>query len=214
MKKLKIILFMGVILLVMQMNMTKVNASAAQDYQSFSSMTLSSGKLLRYYTSEEVKNFKSKVGKRKFSGWRTYTVNNRVKCNFISETVFSVYNTGTTAIKYELSNVTSTVKKVSLSCTGSLSYSYKKDVKTFKDGLDATLKIEKTVSETIEVKTTEKFEISVDPKTRVTMYFAGTGYLTTGFAQSYFFWIKQAFGGYEYFTVADIYPRIEKVVTI
>lgn len=207
---LKKVLLAAMLLTISGLSIKRVNANV-DDYQSFANITLSSGKMLKKYDSTELKSYIKASNKRKFSGWRISYINKEVRCNFISKTVFSIYNSGTTPIKYELNTTTTKINKTSISCTGSISYSIKGDIKKFKNGLDTSLKIENTTSQSLEVKSVEKFELIVDPMTRVIMYFKGSGYLTNGYAQQYSFWARIAKGGFEYFTVTDIYPKIEKV---
>ncbi len=185
--------------------------AASDDYQTFSQMKLSSSKLLKNYTENELDEYYKLINKRKLEGWRIAYINKNIKANFVSETVFSIYNTGSSAIEYEISTVSEEINKISISYTGSISAKVSGSVKKFKGGLDASLKIESESNETMSLKTTEKFSICVDPHTKVSMYIAGSGYLTTGVACNYLFWFVKQKGAFEYFQITDIYPRIEKV---
>lgn len=187
------------------------NASAGSNYMKFSSITISKGKLLKNYSSSELNYNIKKCCKKRFLGWSIGYLNYKVKCNFVSETILSIYNTGTTPIKYKVSEIQTKMYKTSISSTGSIGTQVKGDIKKFKGDLSSSLKITGEYTQTVEIKNTETLEIDVDPKTRVTMYLAGTGYLTTGVARKTFFWITTAQGGFEYFQVTDCYPKIVKV---
>lgn len=190
---------------------THTTKADSGDYTTFAEIELAEGKLLSKFSNEEIDEYLAYVKKRKFSGWNVYTINNDIKATFISETLFSFYNTGTTPIYYELQTVSDTTTKMSISATGSISYSLKGDIKKFKNGLDASLKIEASYTKTISIKETEKFKLEVDPNTVAVIYLTGSGRVTNGVAARYLFWFETESGGFEYFIVTNLYPRIEKI---
>lgn len=210
----KILILFFTIIAIISLNIFK-NVEAEQvvsDYNLFSSITPSSGKLLSKYTDKELTPYAKATKKRRFAGWRISYINKRVKCNFISETILSVYNSGTSVVKYNVTQINTTVYKTTVSATAKIGYNLKgKGQKNFSHDLDAELKIEGTHSETIEVKTTENMSIEVEPKTKLLIYLAGTGYLTNGYARRYCFWVNCNYGGFEYFEITDIYPKIVMV---
>lgn len=205
-------LFILSIGLVLSLSFFDANAASSygNDYQKYTSLTLSRGRMLSSYSSDELNSIIKQKCKRKFYGWRISYINQRVKCKFISETVLSTYNDGTSAIKYKVSEVKTKVYKTSISATGSIGTTVKGEIKKFKGDLSQSLKLTGEYSQTVEIKNTESLEIEVDPNTRLTMYLAGEGYLYTGVARFYQFWIGRYKGGFEYFQVADIYPKIVK----
>lgn len=198
-------------LLLLIFSMTKVSHADINDYTAFSSINVSNGKLLRDYTKDELDAALDETKDRRFSGWRIKLFNKNVPCEFISSTLFSMYNTGTTAIKYKLQVNAENTVKTSISSTGSIEYSVKGDGKVFSNKLDTALKIEYDYSETALVKETEELNIEIDPNTLCIVYIKGTGLLTNGVARYYSFWISQNKGGFEYFTITDSYVRIEKI---
>ncbi len=181
------------------------------DYTSFSEVNLVSGKLLANFTDAEIDEYDKKLDKKRFIGWNTNVVNKNVTATFISETLFSFYNDGATPIEYELQTVTNTTTKTSISCTGTIDYSLKGDVKKFKNGLDVQLKMDGSYTKTVDIKQTEKFKLNIDVGTMVVIYLTGTGKVTNGAARRYLFWIVTEKGGFEYFTITNLYPRIEKI---
>lgn len=184
--------------------------SDTSDYKKFSSMQLSSGKLLKNYSNEELDASVKACSKRKFMGWRIAYLNKHVRCNFQSKTILSIYNSGSSPITYKLSETQSKMYKVSVSTTGNIGGSVKGDVKGFKGGLDAKVGMENSITSTIEVKTAESLEIVVDPGTKANIYIKGSGYLTTGYAVMFTLWAKDYYGCFEYFEVVDCYPKIVK----
>lgn len=193
-------------------NTTKTYVKAdVNDYTSFSSLNVSEGKLLRDYTEEELKEQYETVSSRKFSGWRYNILQKNVPVTFISNVVFSMYNSGTTAMKYKVNVTSENTVKTSISCTGSISYKLSGEIKKFKNGLDTALKIEGSYTETQLVKEQENLEVDIDPGTICVVYIQGEGLLTNGVASHYTFWIRTQTGGFEYFTITDSYLRIEKI---
>ncbi|MGL4949177.1 MAG: hypothetical protein ACRC5M_02255 [Anaeroplasmataceae bacterium] len=183
---------------------------AGNTYDTFSQIEISSGRMIKYYSNEELAEYNQKVSKRKWMGWNIEYINTSVKCNFVSETVFSIYNSGTTPIKYELTKVTTKMKKTSITVQGKIGFTIKGEIKKFKGGLDAELKIDYAMAEQVDVKMTEKFEIVVDPNTQLSVYLEGNGFLTNGVCKKYEYWITVEKGTFEYFTVADLYLNIRK----
>lgn len=188
---------------------TTKNVKASESYDTFQEIEISSGKMLEDYTEAEYEKYYKKVEKRRFWGWRTYTVNKNIKAKFISETVFSYYNNGETPIiyKYELSKTV--VNKFSISATGNLKYKMEGSTAKFKHNLDAEVKVNVT-SETVTTTQEENnLEIVIDPKTVANLKIVGEARITNGVAAYYVFWIRTQKGGFEYFVVTTQYPRLE-----
>lgn len=186
-----------------------VELNAANDYNAFQELEISGGKLLKNYTKSEYKDYYKKVSKRKFSGWRIYHVNKDIKCKFISDTVFSYYNDGKSAITYTYSLAEKSVEDISFSASGDISYTFSATKKSFKNGLQSALKLDKTYSKSTTINKEEDLKIVVEPKTVANLKIVGEGKLYNGVAASYFFWIRTRKGGFEYFIVTTKYPRLE-----
>lgn len=206
----KLIVLLIIVLSVNLHILNKVDADI-NDYTSFAYINVSRGKLLRDYSSNELSEAVAKTKDRRFCGWRINLFNQNVPCEFISSTIFSMYNTGTTAMKYDISVHAENTVKTSISTTGTIAYKVKSGVKTFKNDLDASLKIEASYAETSLVKETENLSIEIDPNTLCVIYIQGTGLLTNGVARYYELWMTQEKGGFEYFTITNSYLRIEKI---
>lgn len=174
MKKLMSFTLLITILFVFNLETKEVEAS---NHLAFQQMDIYGGQLLRDYTDEQLNEEYKKTSKRKFLGWRTSELANNVEVHFISHTLFSYYNAGTTGIKYKFTSTVTTTKKISFDSTGSIGYSLNGTVKGFKHGLDTSLKLnfknEETESETEKIE----IEFSCDPGTRVIMYVKGEGTL-------------------------------------
>lgn len=186
-----------------------IHVDAKENYKMFEDIEIQNGKMLADYTDSDYEEYYKKVTKRKFFGWRINIVNKKTRAKFISETVFSYYNNGTRPItyKYELSE--STVEKVSISATGSIGTKVSGEIKMFKFGLDSETKINADYSSTTTKEEATKLEIIIDPKTVANLRMVGEGQVTNGVAAYYIFWITVQKGGFEYFVVTTLYPRLE-----
>lgn len=122
-----------------------------------------------------------------------------------------MYNSGTTPLKYKVQVSAENCVKTSISCTGTIKYDVSGTIKKFKNGLDASLKIEESYQESQLVKQQENLEVDIDPGTVCIIYIQGTGLLTNGVASYYEWWIRRNEGGFEYFTITDSHLRIEKI---
>lgn len=185
------------------------NVYASEGYDTFQEIEINSGKLLREYTKADYTKHYKKVDKRKFWGWRVNTVNSNVKAKFLSETVFSYYNNGTTPItyKYELSRTV--VNKFNISATGNIKYKMDGSTAKFKHNLDAEVKINVTNEVVTTTSEENNLEIVIDPKTVANLKIVGEGRVTNGVAAYYIFWVRVQRGGFEYFVVTTQYPRLE-----
>ncbi|MBE0700751.1 MAG: hypothetical protein IH571_03595 [Acholeplasmataceae bacterium] len=183
---------------------------ASSHYQSFEMMEIPSGKLLEQFSSSDYKTYYKKVDKRRFFGWNVYKVNSNIKVSYVTETLFSYYNDGYTAIdyKYKLENKKTT--KLNLSASGSIGIKNSKTEKIFKNNLDASLKLSADYQQTTDEKETFDISLKVDPGTQVDLYIYGEGKITNGVAARYVFWIRADRGGYEVFLVTTQYQRLEK----
>ncbi|MBU1140965.1 MAG: hypothetical protein KKG64_00420 [Firmicutes bacterium] len=183
---------------------------ATTNYQSFESLTLTTGSLLEDFSKDDYKEYYKKVDKRKFIGWNVYKVNSNVKVSYISETLFSYYNDGYTAIDYTYKLDRKVSSKLGLSATGTIGIKVSSTKPAFKNNLDGSLKL--TADYTVSEEDKESYEISlkVDAGTQVDLYIYGEGKITNGVASRYLFWIRMDRGGYEVFLVTTQYQRLEK----
>lgn len=187
--------------------------ASSLDYKYFSEIYMTKGKLLCNYTQKNYDEYYGSVKKKKMFGWRTFIVNDASDASFVSEKLCSFSNRGTTPIKYSLDTVAEEITKTSISSSGSIKYAFNSVSanKQFKNGLDVETKMEYTYNKTISFKESESTNIVVDPGTMCNIYITGNAKVTNGVAARYFFWIRKDLGGFEYFTITDIYPQVEIV---
>ncbi len=185
--------------------------SAATNHQNFESITLTSGKLLEDYSLSEYRRYYRKVNRRRFFGWRTHTVTSNVKVTYISETLFSYYNDGYTAIEYSFKLDRKVSSKLSLSATGSIGIKNTTTKQGFKNNLNGSLKLSADYTVSQDDRETYEIKLKVDPGTQVNLYIYGEGKLTNGVAARYVFWVRASRGGFEIFIVTTQYQRLEKI---
>jgi len=186
------------------------NVYADSNYHAYEELHVNSGKLLSDYTDKEYKKYYKKVMKRKFMGWRKYTVNSDLETHYITETKFSYYNDGYSAISYHYEYESSSYSKLALSATGSIQMSSSSNKTSFKNNLEGSLKLSADYQLTKEETESVEIDFDVDPGTQVDLYIYGEGLITNGVAARYFFWIRAQKGGYELFLVTTQYQRLEK----
>ncbi len=198
------------ILLISIMSVLFIDANAANDdYKTFNEIIMSEGKLLRYFTSEELEEYKSKL-KGKIAGVDVYIVNKNVEATYISETLYNVHNTGKTNVEYQLDITVTKNQKVSWEVSGDLNASAKGSIKMFQGNIDAKVGVDyKNINEKTE-KTTEKIDLIVEPNSKAIIYLMGRGRVTNGVCRVSIAFIPTAVFGFEYFTIVNQYPRLEK----
>ncbi len=184
--------------------------NADSNYLAFEDLTISSGDLLGDFSSSDYKAYYKNVDKRKFMGWRTYTAHKDIECSYITETLFSYYNNGYSAIEYEYSLDRKTTSKLSLSASGSIGIKTNSTKPAFKNNLDSSLKLSADYISSEEIEESYTVKLDVDAGTQVDLYIYGEGLITNGVAARYFFWVRVNRGGYEAFVVTTQYQRLEK----
>ena len=183
--------------------------SASEAYDTFQEIEITKGKMLKSFTDKEYKSYYKNVEKRKFWGWRTNVINKDIKAKFVSETVFSYYNNGSTPITYKYKLSEASVNKYSISATGTIGYSMSGSTKKFKHKLDNELKINYQGSSSTTKEENTQLEIIIDPYTVANLKIVGEGKITNGVGAYYVFWVRTQKGGFEYFVVTTQYPRLE-----
>lgn len=193
------------------LSLSKTIIKADSDYQAFESIEIFEGKFLKQYTKDEYSTYYKKTNKRMFSGWRTHIVNDSSKVTYKTETIFSYYNDGITAIDYEYKFEGSYSSSRSITSTGQIGVNLSGPIKKFKGGLDASLKVVSSYETTKKESETFKIKLQIDPGTMANLYIHGEGLITNGVACRYWFWIPFEKGGFEIFVITTQYYRMEKV---
>ena len=183
--------------------------AANDDYKTFNEIIMTEGKLLRYYSDEEIEEFKSKL-KSKIAGIDVVIINKNVEASYISETLYNVHNTGKTDIKYQLDITVHKSEKITWEVSGDLSATAKGAIKLFQTNLESKVGIDyKKITEN-EEKTVEKVDLVVEPDSRAVIYLMGRARVTNGVAKVSVAFMNAATFSFEYFTIINQYPRLEK----
>ena len=187
-----------------------VKCYAKDSYETYNEIMMVDGKLLRYFTEEEMKEYMKNVKKTTFWGVNVYTVNQNVEATYISSTLYNVENRGDTDVSYELDIVVDVSNKTSWSVSGSLSGTAKGSIKTFKTDLAAKAGIDYSSTTTVSRKETQKLKVTVEKGSRAIVYLMGSARITNGVCACYICFVNVASCGFEYFTLVNQYPRMEK----
>jgi hypothetical protein len=187
----------------------EINSEAS--YMQYEQLNVIGGTLLFEMDEKVLKDHYKHVMKKRMFGWKTYEIQSRLPVTYIKHTLFSYYNDGFTAIKYAYQASYETSQTFQINATGNIGIDMKDDAKSYKNKLDAAIKISADYKKVTTTKTSIDIKIDVDPKTQVDLYIYGEGFITNGVAARYFFFIRANLGGYEIFESTTEYQRLEKV---
>lgn len=206
MKKIIIVL---IILFTLSLEKNLVKAGDYLAYQDINFVSYGN-KFISQFNEDDYKKYYKKLGKRRFFGWRTFTVFDGMKVVYDKETMYILENTGTTPIQQIYSMKTEESVKKQYSVSGNIGLSVKGDAGGFKLGLEDNIKGSITAN-TLK-KEDEKFEVKldVDPNTRVVVMIKGEGKITNGVAKYYRFFKNVKKGGFEVFVVTTEYFSLVK----
>ena len=211
MKKIVILVLICLVICVLP----SVNLSAASSsYKTFEDLTVYGGKLISWWTEEEIASYQESVLPRKFFGWNIKYVYTNMKCTYTAETLYTFYNDGFTPIDYTYICKLSEKTKFDISVSGTLNIKQstkgKINEKSFDNGLDAQIKVSVNYSHEYSISEDYSFKLQVDPQTKVVVYLYGEGRVFNGAAAKYFFFIRTHLGCFEIFMVTTQYHRVEK----
>ncbi|MDE5714974.1 MAG: hypothetical protein K2I42_02470 [Anaeroplasmataceae bacterium] len=179
-------------------------------YETYNEIIMATGKLLANFTEEEMKEYKQYVKKRRAYGVNVYVVNKNIETTYIASTYYSVDNRGSTDVSYELDIVVETSKKTVLKFSGSASGTGKGTIKSFKTDIAAKAGVDYSKTNEESRKETQKFKLTVEKGSRAIVYLMGNARITNGVCSCYIAFIELTNCGFEYFTLINQYPRMEK----
>ena len=183
----------------------------AESYDTFQEITFKDGEHRTFieFWNEPYIDLKIKRLEKKMFGWSIEYTQRRVPFTFISETLYSVRNTGKEDITHTFKYTESRDMTISRKTKGSLGVDgdYKSNSK-FKFGLDA--KLEYTYESTISNKhsTTDQIKVIVAPNSELRIDIRGEGYFYQGVAKHTFFFIPNHKGAFEYILITTKYYSI------
>ncbi len=198
---------LSIILFILSLIMLSESTYAYANFEDFEKV--GSGKLLSEFTDSDYEDNYKLLPDPTFMGWHTMHVTESLKVKYISETLFSYYNNGKSAIQYNYKASKKTLSSYSLQVTGGLKLETKKDNKVFGDGLKSSINVEYEYEYSQEEVESYDIKVSIEPQTQMVLYLYGEGTITNGVAKNYFFFIETSKGGYEIFVVTTHYQRLE-----
>lgn len=158
-------------------------------------------------TKDKIMNKVKRVG----FGWSTYLECDREIVNYQARTIFARSNLTKEVITFNYNMSTGRTVSNSTSISGSLSTEVSAKIKAMTIGGDASIKGSKDTK--VETTESEKinFNVSIHPKTKVSLIVKGTAELTNGAAKYYFFWINYLKGHFEFIDVVTEYYELVEV---
>ena len=140
----------------------EVNAST-DDYQTFSEIIMAEGKLMINFTEEEYNEMILNLNDVKFFGYNTFVENMNVDATYISNTLYSIENDGSTPVTYQIDVVIDTKNTVRFSASGNLNgnLSASSKAKGLKGELGAKVGITYTNETEESRKETQKLDVVV-----------------------------------------------------
>jgi hypothetical protein len=188
-----------------------VNAST-ENYQTFSEIIMAEGKLIVNFTEEEYNSMIENLNEVKFFGYSSYVENTNVDATYISNTLYSIENDGSTPVSYQIDVVIDTKNTIKFSASGSLNgeLNASSKAKGLKGQLGAKVGISYSSESEESRKETQKLDVIVEPQSRCVIYLTGNLSISNGVACYHAFFIKTSCGAFEIVVLKNQYTRIEK----
>ena len=191
-------------------SLTVKAAIPADDYHTYVEIIMDTGKLMKNFTDEELKECYSKIDGVNFFNIKVLPVNENIHASYISNTLFSVDNSSNSEVTYDVDVSVETNNKISFSYDGSLSAAGKATIDKVKAEASSKTNIGFDASSETSVKEKKKTKIIVEPGSRAIIYLEGEMSITNGVIVVYRLFMKAYSGGYEFITLKSQYARIEK----
>lgn len=208
MKKIIVVLLL-IIFVVMPFKVFNCYAESS-DYLSYSEVMLSSGKLIRYYTQEELMELYKKTDGIYLYSIVIYIDNKAIDGSYISNTLYSVDNTSATDIEYTLEYTIETNNKVSFQTGGQLSASAAGTIKKVKAEAAGKASIDYSKTTTKSVKEKRTMKLTVEANSRLIVYLTGEVTVTNGVCSVYYMFHKAYTGAFEFVTLKSQFSKLEK----
>lgn len=210
MKKLFILLFAYSFILLPILSL-EVKASISADYLNYSEIVLNTGKLIRDFTKDEIKELSKKADGTYFFQLVIIQENNEVLGSYVSNTLFSADNRGLTDITYDVDVQVETNMKVSFSANGSVAASGSGTLSDIKQEASAKAGLEYSKTTSTSVKEKQTLSLVIEPNSRAIIYLTGDLAVSNGYVSVYALFYKAYGGCYEFVTLKSQYARIEKI---
>ncbi|TVP95854.1 MAG: hypothetical protein EA374_02960 [Acholeplasmatales bacterium] len=186
----------------------------AGEYLTYQNITFrrAGAKLLEDYSQSEYDQYVKKVERRRFWGWRTYTVMQNEPVTFQKDTLYVISNEGFSPIQKSYYFNVKGQGKLQVSATGNIGLTGAGDLRGFRLGLDAHIRPQVSYETTSQREERVDIRMTVDPRTTLRVEVFGEGKVTNGVAKYYRFWRNTRQGGWEVFVLTTEYFSIVKAV--
>ena len=183
------------------------------DYLAYEEIVLSSGKLIKYLTEDEIKEIEDKdVGFYIFH-IEIEPILTGVHATYISSVKECMENSGTTEIKYNVEYQVETNQKVSFTSSGSISSSTSATMGKIKSEASAKASVEYNESTSKSVKEKNTISLTVEPNSQYMVFIKGTMNISNGYVRITTLLYKTG-GFYELVTLESQYAALEKRVIV
>lgn len=187
------------------------NDENTTNYNNYQDVILSTGKLLRDFTVDDMNTYLNEISNAKMFGYRIRNINENVKATFICSTDYEIYNETSGDITFDVSIKQETSCTTMMSASGSIKTSVKGKYKVLDGSLNTETGFESKITQESAKVVTSTYKVKLEPGSKYIVMTKGDAYITNGVAIYYFFWFKINKGGYEYFSPTNRYQVYEKV---
>ena len=186
--------------------------TVSADYHTYQEITVKNQGMimLEKYSQADYKEYYSRLGKRKFWGWRTFTVFSDEEVYFVKDTLYVIVNEGSSPITEKIHFSRDSIVTKQFGVSGSIGVTGSGSAKKFKLGLESKIEGDYSVSEKTTLEEEYQITIEVDPMTKLEIKILGEGKVTNGVAKYYRFWMEAKKGGFEIFIVTTEYYSLVK----
>ena len=202
--------FIFIFLIILTFSYLKYDSKADQsDYRTFSEIIMANGKLLANFTDKEFEEYYSNL-KPQFLGLSIYVENDNVDASYISNTLWSVTNTSSTDVTYNVKIETETTNKTTFSSSSSASGGASGNINGIKADISSKCGVDYSKVTTESKKQTETMNLVVEAGSSAIVYLTGNLSVTNGVVSSYVFFVEVLKGGFEFTILKNQYARVEK----
>ena len=217
----KILLTMFFVLTLVLMYLATPSNAKAENYTTFEIMEFENDDvyLMDSWTFERQNAYMNSLNryKKKMFGWNKFYAYKKEPFDYVSETLYHVKNMGSAEITHTFQYSEVHEETIQRSVKGSLAVdtSYQDESKSktesskFKFGLESELEFEYKQTNKNKTTQSDNVKITIAPESELFIRVLGKGYLYSGVARKYFFWIVSKEGAFEYVIITTEFFSIE-----
>lgn len=184
--------------------------SADIGYLSYIEIVLSTGKLVRDFTPEELSKLKKATEKPTMLGLNVVGECRAVPASYISSILVSYENAGTTDIEFSKTIQVETNNKITFSSSASESKTVAAEYKKIKGQIAKKIDLDYKQSYEKSVKEKKEVKIKVEANSKMILYLTGDLLVYNGAFSQYICFVKTVSAPYEFIVLTSQYERLEK----